>query len=134
MSKSSVFVSSDYIIRIAISFKSWNHTEFKIPWIKKIKNNVDLCFYAYPDMCVHVYVCTLLKIENNSSWVNFTHFWEKTHLSEFEMILVSSSWLLYVNIKFNIWNERLEWCKKRTIFYKWTLLNNYLHFTNLIMQ
>ena len=34
----------------------------------------------------------LLKIENNSSEVNFTHFREKTHLPALGLIFVSSSW------------------------------------------
>ena len=34
---------------------------------------------------------SLLKIETNSSRVNFTHFREKTHFLAFELILVSSS-------------------------------------------
>ena len=47
-------------------------------------------------------MCSLLKIENNSSWVNFTHFREKTHLLALELIFVSSSWQVYMNIKFYI--------------------------------
>ena len=33
----------------------------------------------------------LLKMKSNSSWVNFTHFREKTHLLALEFIFVSSS-------------------------------------------
>ena len=37
-------------------------------------------------------ICSPLKIEKNSSLVNFTHFPEKTHLFELELIFVSLSW------------------------------------------
>ena len=46
--------------------------------------------------------CSLLKIENNSSRINFTHFREKTHLLAHELIFVSSSWRVYTHIKFHI--------------------------------
>ena len=46
--------------------------------------------------------CSLLKIENNSSWVDLAHFPEKTHLLSLELIFVSSSWRVYMYIKFNI--------------------------------
>ena len=36
--------------------------------------------------------CSVLKIENNSTWVNFTHFREKTNLLALELILISSGW------------------------------------------
>ena len=34
----------------------------------------------------------LLKIENNSSWVNFVHFREKTHFLALELFFIRSSW------------------------------------------
>ena len=40
--------------------------------------------------------CSLLKIENNSSWVNFTHFRKKTLLLTLELIFISSSWRVYM--------------------------------------
>ena len=46
--------------------------------------------------------CSLLKTENNSSWVNFTHFLEKTDLLALELIFISSSWQVYMHIKFDI--------------------------------
>ena len=46
--------------------------------------------------------CSLLKIENNSSWVNFTQFREKTHLLPFELIFVSWNWRVYMYVKFDI--------------------------------
>ena len=46
-------------------------------------------------------MCSIFKIENNLSWVNFTHFWEKMHLLAFELIFISSSWRVYMYIKFN---------------------------------
>ena len=60
--------------------------------------------------------CLLLKIENNSSWVNFTHFWGKIHLLALEINFISSSLRVYMYIKSDIWNERLEWYKKRYLF------------------
>ena len=42
--------------------------------------------------------CSLLKIENNSSWVNFTHFREIIHLLALELIFVSLSWRVYMHI------------------------------------
>ena len=44
----------------------------------------------------------LLKIENNSSWVNLTHFRGKTHLLALELIFVSSSRRVHMHIKFDI--------------------------------
>ena len=46
--------------------------------------------------------CLLLKIENNLSWVIFTHFREKTYLLALELIFVSSNWRVYMYIKFDI--------------------------------
>ena len=45
---------------------------------------------------------SLLNIENNSSWVNFTHFREKTHFLTLKMIFISLSWRVYMYIKFDI--------------------------------
>ena len=45
--------------------------------------------------------CSLLKIENNSSWVNFTHFWEKTQILVLELIFISSCWRISMYIKFD---------------------------------
>ena len=61
---------------------------------------------------------SLLKVENNSSWVNLTHFREKTHLLALESIFVSSSYRFYAYIKFDTWNEKLQSYKKRSIFDK----------------
>ena len=66
---------------------------------------------------------SLKEIENNSSWVNLTHFLEKTHLLPRELIFVSSSRRVYMYIKFDIWNGRLEWYKKRSVVAKWTIQN-----------
>ena len=66
-----------------------------------------------------------LKIdENNLPRIDFTHFREKTHLLTIELIFVSASWLAYMYIKFDIYNERLEWYKKRSVFAKWAIQNN----------
>ena len=46
--------------------------------------------------------CSLLNIENNSSWVNFTHFGEKTHLVPLKLIFLSSSSRVYMYVKFDI--------------------------------
>ena len=46
--------------------------------------------------------CSLLKIENNSSWVDFNHSREKTHLLALELLFVISSWRVYLYIKFDI--------------------------------
>ena len=35
------------------------------------------------------------KIENNSLWVNFTHFREKTQVLAHELIFISSKWRVY---------------------------------------
>ena len=67
---------------------------------------------------------TLLKIENNSSGVNFSHFREKTHLLALELIFISSNWRVYMYVKFDISNERLEWYEKRSIFTKLAIQNN----------
>ena len=69
-------------------------------------------------------MCSLLKIESNSSSVNFTHFREKTHLLALELIFDSSNRAIYMYIKLDIWNERLKWYKKRSIFAKWAIQNN----------
>ena len=61
-------------------------------------------------------MCTLLKLETDSPWVNFIHFLEKTHLHKLEFIFFSSSWGIYMYIKFYIQNERLEWYKKDSLF------------------
>ena len=77
--------------------------------------------------CIHFYTlkkCSLLKMENSSSWVNFTHFREKTNLLALELIFVSSGWRVYMYIKFDIENESLEWYKKRSIFAKWAIQKN----------
>ena len=68
--------------------------------------------------------CSFLKIGNNSFSVNFTHFWEKTHLLAFELLFVCSSWRVYMHIKFDILNKRLESYKKLSIFGKWAMQNN----------
>ena len=60
----------------------------------------------------------LLNIENNSSWVNCIHFQEKTHLLALELIFVNSCGRVYMHVKFDIWDERLQWNKKRSIFSK----------------
>ena len=44
----------------------------------------------------------LLKIENNSLWVNFPHFLEKMHILTFELIFISSRWWIHMHIKFDI--------------------------------
>ena len=54
----------------------------------------------------------------------FHSFFEKTHLLTFKLILISSSWRVYMHIKFDIWNERLEWYKKLSMFAKWATQNN----------
>ena len=46
------------------------------------------------------------------------------HLLALELILVSSSWRVYIYIKFDIQNERLEGYEKRSIFAKWVIQNN----------
>ena len=46
-------------------------------------------------------MCTYLKIENYSSWVNFTHCQGKTHHLTLEFIFISSSWRVYMHIKFD---------------------------------
>ena len=53
----------------------------------------------------------------------FAHFRAKTHLLGLELISVSSSWRVYIHIKFDIQNERLERYEKRSIFAKWTVQN-----------
>ena len=62
--------------------------------------------------------------ENNSPWVNFSHFREKTHFLTLELIFVSSSWRIYMHMKFDIQDERLEWHKKHSIFTKLAIQNN----------
>ena len=52
--------------------------------------------------CYILKMCSPLKIESNSSWVNFIHFREKTHFLALELIFVSSSWWVYIYIKFEI--------------------------------
>ena len=42
----------------------------------------------------------------------------KTHFLAFELIFISSTWWVYLYIKFNISIERLEWDKKCSIFAK----------------
>ena len=61
-------------------------------------------------------LCTLLKVENNSPWVNFINFLEKMKLLSLELIFISSCWWVYINIKFYIQNERIEWYKKLSLF------------------
>ena len=62
------------------------------------------------------YVLLKWKIENNSSWVNFTHSPEKTHLLTLELIFKSLNWRVYRYIKFVIENLRLKCYKKRLLF------------------
>ena len=59
---------------------------------------------------------TLLKIENNSPWVILTHTPEKTHLLTLELIFISSSWRVYVYMKFDNKTETIEWYKKHSFF------------------
>ena len=57
------------------------------------------------------YECTLLKwrIENTSPWVDFPHHLEKMHLLTIELIFISSSWRIYMHMKFvfSKWKVRL---------------------------
>ena len=69
-------------------------------------------------------MCSLLKIENNSSWVSSAHFREKMHFLALELIFVSSSWRFYMYIKLHIQNKRLKWYKKRSVISKWAIQNN----------
>ena len=64
-------------------------------WLQKSRG-------IFSQNCTTLKVCALLKIENNSSEVNFTHFLEKTHSLAFELIFVSLSWRVYLYIKFDI--------------------------------
>ena len=48
----------------------------------------------------------------------------KTHLLALELIFIGSSWRVYMHIKFNNSNKRLEWYKKRSLFAKWAIQNN----------
>ena len=66
----------------------------------------------------------LLKIEKNSSCVNFTHLLQKMNLFTFELIFISSSWRLYLNIKVIILNKRLEWYKERSLLAYRAIQNN----------
>ena len=45
--------------------------------------------------------CSLQKIDNNSSWVNCTHFREKTHLLALELIFFSWSKQVYMHSSSN---------------------------------
>ena len=58
--------------------------------------------------------------ENRLKWEKVRFFSEtnKTHHLALELIVVSSSWQVYMYIKFDIKNERLEWYKKRSTFAK----------------
>ena len=48
----------------------------------------------------------------------------ETHFLALELIFVTSSWGVYMHIKFDILNESLEWYKKRSIFAKGAIQNN----------
>ena len=61
-----------------------------------------------------------LKCEN----ARFTHFREKIHLLALKLIFITSIWRVYMHIKFNTQNKRLEWYKKRSLFAKWAIQNN----------
>ena len=73
---------------------------------------------------VHSKKCSFLKFKNKSSWVKFIHFQKKTHLLTFELIFVSSSWRIYMYIKFDIKNQRLELYKKCSLFAYGPIQNN----------
>ena len=49
-----------------------------------------------------VKICTLLKVESNSPWVNFINFLDKKHLLSVELIFISSNWRVYMYLKFDI--------------------------------
>ena len=83
--------------------------------IQHIRTWVHICIQTYLDAYknswnklrmpqnVHTLkMCLFLKIENSSSWVNFTHFREETHLLALELNLISSSWRVYMDINFDI--------------------------------
>ena len=51
--------------------------------------------YLYFSALCTIKICTLLKIENNSLWVNFTYFLEKKDFLTLELIFIGSSWRVY---------------------------------------
>ena len=63
------------------------------------------------------------KIETYSFCIHLTHFREKTHLLALELIFVSSCLRVYMYIKVDIQNKRLESHKKRSLFAKWAIQN-----------
>ena len=42
--------------------------------------------------------CSFLKTENNSSWVNIAHFWDKTHIIALELIKNTSNDISHFSI------------------------------------
>ena len=70
---------------------------------------------------------TLLKVENNSSWVMPLIFWKNAlpHARvNFHYLKLVCKVYVYMYVKFDVSNERLEWYKKRLIFAEWVTQNN----------
>ena len=94
-----------------------------------LRNSVRRTYTSYEETwtensTLHSLKMFTLKIEKNSSWVDFEYFREKMHFLALELIFASSSWRVYMYTEFDIWYEWLEWYKKRSSFAKWAILNN----------
>ena len=74
---------------VAHSFQMWVIFKVKYTLLVHLKRKYTL-----------LKICTLLKIDNNSPWVNLTHFLEKTHLRTLELIFISWSWRVCMHVKF----------------------------------
>ena len=100
-------ITSKYWMKAVLKSKLatfWHNSEINfICRLKLLKSSsfhvleIWMPFYKYT-----LKMCSLLKIENNSSWVNFTYFREKTHALALEFIFISSSWSVYMHIKCNV--------------------------------
>ena len=91
----------EYIIKRSSLKHSLNVVVCLFIAISLSQNAADFLYFTFKYLFKYK-MCSFLKIENNSSWVNFIHFREKKHLLAFELIFVSSSLQGYVDMKFDI--------------------------------
>ena len=94
------FIKTDY-------YKYYYFRICKYVFCRKVSEalhcTLKVCLYYYPSVRDAVVVAEIMWFaynltENNSSWVDFSHFSEKTHLLALELIFISWSWRVYINI------------------------------------
>ena len=76
----------------AIDILGSNKKNRKLHYIHLFKKNEDHNYPTGKNCNYTLKKCSLFKVKNNSSWVNFTHFREITHLLSLELIFISPSW------------------------------------------